>query len=93
MSATVTEQHLTKPAIIYVRQSTMGQVRFHQESTERQYALRDKALAMGWAENAIQTFDADQGQSGTQIVGREDFKRLVTEVSMGQVGAIFALEV
>ena len=93
MSATVTEQHLTKPAIIYVRQSTMGQVRFHQESTERQYALRDKALAMGWAENAIQTFDADQGQSGTQIAGREDFKRLVTEISIGQVGAVFALEV
>lgn len=93
MTATVTEQHLTKPAVIYVRQSTMGQVRFHQESTERQYALREKALTMGWPESSIQIFDQDLGQSGTQMTTREDFKRLIAEVSMGQVGAVFALEV
>src|ERR1700751_3564285 len=86
-------QHLGKPAYIYIRQSTQAQVLHHQESTERQYALKDKALALGWTETAIRTLDRDLGQSGTQMTGREDFKTLVADVSMGQVGAVFALEV
>jgi DNA invertase Pin-like site-specific DNA recombinase len=76
-----------------VRQSTMGQVRHHQESTERQYALRQKALDLGWSETAIHTLDRDLGQSGAQMAGREDFKTLVSDISLGQVGAVFALEV
>lgn len=92
MSTTVTEQHRAKPAYIYVRQSTMGQVRFHQESTERQYGLRDKAQTLGWPPTAIQILDKDLGVSGAQMSGREDFKRLIADVSMGQVGAVFALE-
>src|SRR5260364_377880 len=60
-----------------------GQVRHHQESTERQYALRDKALALGWPETAIRTLDRDLGQSGARMKGREDFKTLVADVSMG----------
>jgi DNA invertase Pin-like site-specific DNA recombinase len=78
---------------VYVRQSTLAQVRHHQESTERQYALRAKALDMGWSEPSVQILDGDLGKSGAQITGREDFKTLVAEVSMGQVGAVFALEV
>lgn len=93
MNTKITEQHRSKPAYIYVRQSTLAQVRHHQESTERQYALRDKALALGWPETAIRTLDADLGKSGAQMTGREDFKTLVADVSMGQVGAVFALEV
>ncbi|MGF1614573.1 MAG: recombinase family protein [Gammaproteobacteria bacterium] len=93
MSATIAEHHRAKPAYISVRQSTMGQVRFHQESTERQYALREKAVELGWAPPAIRILDRDLGQSGAQMTGREDFKTLVAEVSMGQVGAVFALEV
>ena len=92
MSVTITEQHRAKSACIYVRQSTMGQVRFHRESTERQYALRDKALELGWATQRIHVLDGDLGLSGAQMSGREDFKTLVAEVSMGQVGAVFALE-
>src|SRR5438034_3759079 len=87
----ITEQHQRKPAYVYVRQSTPGQVRHHQESTQRQYALRDRALELGWSESAIRVLDRDLGHSA-QLAGREDFKTLVAEVSMGQVGAVFALE-
>lgn len=85
-------QHTTKPAYIYLRQSTMGQVRFNQESTQRQYALQNKAQQMGWQQNAIKILDGDLGQSGSQSSQREDFKLLVADVSMGKVGAVFALE-
>ena len=93
MNPKIKEHHRSKPAYIYLRQSTPGQVRHHQESTERQYALREKALEMGWSESLIRTLDRDLGKTGTEMAGREDFKTLVAEVSMGQVGAVFALEV
>ncbi|SAL06327.1 hypothetical protein AWB78_08010 [Caballeronia calidae] len=93
MNTKITPEHQSKPAYIYIRQSTLAQVRHHQESTERQYALRDKALALGWPETAIRVLDRDLGQSGAQMTGREDFKTLVADVSMGNVGAVFALEV
>jgi DNA invertase Pin-like site-specific DNA recombinase len=93
MNSKITQQHQSKPAYVYVRQSTMGQVRHHQESTERQYALRQKALELGWSEAAIRTLDRDLGLSGAQMTGREDFKTLVSDISLGQVGAVFALEV
>jgi DNA invertase Pin-like site-specific DNA recombinase len=93
MSSKITEQHRSKPAYIYLRQSTPGQVRHQQESTERQYALRGMALELGWSESLIRTLDRDLGMTGTQMAGREDFKTLVADVSMGQVGAVFALEV
>jgi DNA invertase Pin-like site-specific DNA recombinase len=75
-----------------VRQSTLAQVRHHQESTERQYALRKKALELGWSETSIRILDRDLGVSGAHTTGRADFKTLVADVSMGQVGAVFALE-
>ena len=93
MNTTINEQHLSKTAYVYVRQSTMAQVRNHQESTERQYALREKAQQLGWSNSTVQILDRDLGRSGAQATGREDFKTLVAEVSMGQVGAVFALEV
>jgi len=93
MSAVISEQHRRRPAYIYVRQSTLAQVRHNQESTERQYALREKALSLGWSPATVRTLDRDLGVSGAQSAGREDFKTLVADVSMGQVGAVFALEV
>lgn len=93
MNTLITQAHQNKPAYIYVRQSTLAQVRHHQESTERQYALQDKALALGWPQSSIRVLDRDLGMSGAQISGRLDFKTLVADVSMGQVGAVFALEV
>jgi DNA invertase Pin-like site-specific DNA recombinase len=93
MNPKIQEHHRSKPAYIYLRQSTPGQVRHHQESTERQYALREKALELGWRESLIRTLDRDLGKTGTEMTRREDFKTLVADVSMGQVGAVFALEV
>jgi DNA invertase Pin-like site-specific DNA recombinase len=93
MNPKIQEHHQSKPAYIYLRQSTPSQVRHHQESTERQYALREKALELGWSESLIRTLDRDLGKTGTEMARREDFKTLVAEVSMGQVGAVFALEV
>src|SRR5260221_12071742 len=93
MSATIGVEHRSRPAYVYVRQSTLAQVRHNQESTERQYALRDKALALGWTPPTIRTLDRDLGVSGAQTAGREDFKTLVADVSMVQVGAVFDLEV
>src|ERR1044071_9739644 len=70
----------------------MAQVYHHQESTHRQYALKDRALELGWLPEQIRVLDADLGQSGTQMNHRQDFKTLVADVSLEKVGAVFALE-
>jgi DNA invertase Pin-like site-specific DNA recombinase len=70
MNPKIAEHHHSKPAHIYLRQSTPGQVRHHQESTERQYALREKALELGWKESLIRTLDRDLGRTGTEMAGR-----------------------
>jgi DNA invertase Pin-like site-specific DNA recombinase len=92
MNPKITDQHRSKSAYVYLRQSTPGQVLHHQESTERQYALREKARELGWSEASIRTLDRDLGKSGSQMTEREDCKTLVADVSMGQVGAVLALE-
>jgi len=92
MSSKIAEQHLSRQAYIYIRQSTMGQVRFNQESTERQYDLMTKTGSLGWRPDQIRILDRDLGQSGAAITNREDFKVLVSDVAMGRVGAIFSLE-
>lgn len=88
----ITQDHLQQKAYVYIRQSTMGQVLHHQESTSRQYALKDKALSLGWNENEIRTLDRDLGLSGARSENREDFKMLLADVSLGEVGAVLALE-
>ena len=85
--------HLQKSAYVYLRQSTMGQVIHHPQSTERQYALKEKAQQLGWTASRIQVLDGDLGQSGQNAHSREDFKTLVADVSMNKVGAIFVLEI
>jgi len=92
MTCQIQDHHLSKPAYIYIRQSTMTQVRHHSESTERQYALKLKAQQLGWPERLIRILDADLGKSGAQTAGRKDFQTLVADVSMGRVGAVFSLE-
>lgn len=92
MTSKIQTAQLQKQAYIYIRQSTMGQVRHHQESTERQYALKDKALRLGWTSDMILILDGDLGASGAQMTGRKDFQMLVADVSMRKVGAVFALE-
>src|SRR6202047_4687735 len=92
MISKIAERHLSRNACIYIRQSTPGQVRFNQESTERQYNLKSKAEQLGWRSERIRVLDRDLGQSGQRMTHREDFKALVGEVAMSQVGAIFSLE-
>ncbi len=79
-------------AIVYVRQSTQQQVLEHRESTARQYALADRAVALGWPTAAVQVIDEDQGHSGSSAEGRSGFQRLLEEVSSDRVGLILGLE-
>jgi DNA invertase Pin-like site-specific DNA recombinase len=92
MSTKITSYHTDRMAYVYLRQSTMGQVLHHQESTERQYALKNRALECGWTTDRVRVLDGDLGISGAYMVNRPDFKTLVADVSLNKVGAIFALE-
>ena len=92
MMERINDSHTDRHALIYIRQSTTSQLKFHQESTERQYKFRERALHLGWSADKIEILDQDLGISGKEMVNRPDFKKLVTEVSMGRVGAVFALE-
>jgi DNA invertase Pin-like site-specific DNA recombinase len=84
--------HLRRQAVVYVRQSTLQQVRGNRESSTRQYALADRAKALGWPAGAVQTIDDDQGRSGAHADHRHGFKKLLAEIAAGQVGVVLALE-
>ena len=89
----VTNTHLARTAFLYVRQSTLRQVLTNTESANRQYALRQRAIALGWPADQVVTIDSDQGQSGASATDREGFQRLVAEVGMGHAGIVLGLEV
>ena len=93
MHPKVRPEHLSRNALVYVRQSTMAQVRFNQESTQRQYALQEKALSLGWQKESIRVIDSDLGISGSGRARRPGFAQLVASVSLGEVGAVFGLEI
>ena len=84
--------HLARSAYLYVRQSTLRQVLENTESTKRQYALRERAIALGWPAERIVVIDSDQGRSGADS-DREGFARLVAAVGLGEVGVVLGLEV
>jgi DNA invertase Pin-like site-specific DNA recombinase len=92
-SSKVTTSHLERDAYLYVRQSTLRQVIENTESTKRQYALRQRAVALGWLNDRIVVIDSDLGQSGASAADREGFQRLVAEVGMGRAGIVLGLEV
>jgi DNA invertase Pin-like site-specific DNA recombinase len=89
----ITAGHLQRQAMLYVRQSTLHQVLENTESTARQYALRERAIALGWPAKQIVVIDQDLGQSGASAVDREGFQRLVAEVGLSHVGLVMGLEV
>ena len=89
----VTAGHLKRDAYLYVRQSTMHQVFENTESTERQYALRQRGIALGWPSDRIIVIDSDLGQSAASAVDRAGFQKLVAEVGMGRGGIVLGLEV
>src|ERR1700751_4350595 len=92
MNSKMADHHLARQACIYIRQSTPGQVRYNHESKERQYNLANQAKALGWMPERIRILDGDLGHSAEHATHREDFKTLVSDVALGQVGAIFSLE-
>lgn len=93
MAQSVTAHHLSRQACLYIRQSTLQQVLENTESTARQYALRERARALGWAEERIIVIDQDLGHSGASTADRLGFQWLVAEVGLGRVGLVLGLEV
>jgi len=89
----VTSEHLQRKAYLYVRQSSLKQVRMNQESSRRQYALQQRAEELGWPKGRIIIVDGDQGHSGASIADRRGFQQLVADVGMGKVGIVLGLEV
>lgn len=90
--AKIRADHLQRRACVYIRQSTVFQVTHHRESTERQYNLRQRALAFGWTAKDIDIIDEDQGRSATSAEHRQGFQRLTAEVAAREVGIVFMLE-
>jgi excisionase family DNA binding protein len=88
----ITEEHRRRRAVVYVRQSSVGQVERNLESAARQYALRERAIELGWPAGAVAVVDEDTGRSGASSDGRFGFRELVAEVGLGHVGLILALE-
>jgi hypothetical protein len=90
MNSTLTAERQSRRAIVYVRQSSPSQVIHHQESQRREYALVDRARELGF--NNVAVIDDDLGRSGSGLVERPGFQRLVGEVCSGEIGAIFCIE-
>ena len=91
--AKITPSHLSRHAIVYLRQSSAAQVAHNRESTDRQYALAGKARELGWPEDRIIVIDEDLGLSGSGSVARSGFARLTAEVALAHVGLVLGLEV
>ncbi len=89
----VTVSHLERDAYVYVRQSTLTQVREHTESLERQYELASRAQVLGWAPRQVTIVEDNLGRSGAESSLREGFKNLVADVGLGKVGIILGIEV
>jgi DNA invertase Pin-like site-specific DNA recombinase len=85
--------HTSRPALVYVRQSSLSQVENNKESTARQYALATRARELGWAADQIIVIDEDLGLSGASAANRSGFSRLITDVALGRVGIVLGLEV
>ena len=89
----VTPSHLHRPAIVYVRQSSLAQVERNTESTALQYDLVSRAVELGWPKSAVRVIDDDLGVSGASVVGRVGFADLAAQVGLGEVGIVLAIEV
>jgi DNA invertase Pin-like site-specific DNA recombinase len=91
-SGKIRSEHLDRQAIVYVRQSTLMQVREHTASTARQYDLARRAQQLGWPPERVRVIDSDQGRSGAAASARDGFQELIGEVGVGGVGAVLCLE-
>ena len=93
MSDRITASHLGRAAIVYIRQSTVAQLERNRESTDRQYKLVERAIRLGWRPEQVRPIDEDLGLSGSGAVHREGFELMTSEVALGRVGLILAIEV
>src|SRR5215813_1090546 len=91
-SPKIRPDHLDRQAFVYVRQSTLFQIREHTASTARQYDLVQRAQDLGWSRASVTVIDQDQGRSGASAVGRDGFQFLIAQVGLGQAGAVLSLE-
>jgi DNA invertase Pin-like site-specific DNA recombinase len=92
LSEKIAGVHLSRLAVVYVRQSTLQQLERHQESTRLQYGLVERAWSLGWERNQIEVIDDDLGKSGSSVEGREGFQRLLSEVALDHVGIVLGIE-
>lgn len=92
MTAKVQGAHLQRNALVYVRQSTLVQIQKNRESTQRQYDLAKRAEELGWRGEQVVVIDEDQGHSGASTHGRSGFARVMSEVALGHVGIVLAIE-
>ena len=88
----ITTAHRAKLAYVYVRQSTAGQVRQHQESTQLQYRLVTRAISLGWPADRVEVIDEDLGKSGASCDARYGFQRLIAEIGLGKAGLVLSLD-
>jgi len=88
----ITTAHRARLVYVYVRQSSPGQVRHHQESTELQYRLVERAVLLGWPRERIHVIDDDLGKSGSSSSERHGFQRLIAEVGLGKAGLVMSLD-
>ena len=88
----LTAAHRAKRAYIYVRQSSVGQVKHHGESTEMQYRLVDRAVGLGWPRERVQIIDEDLGRSGAGGTERTGFQKLIAEIGLGHAGLVLSLD-
>jgi DNA invertase Pin-like site-specific DNA recombinase len=92
LSSKISPRHLDRRAVVYVRQSSARQVVENPESTQLQYRLRERAMALGWPEEQVLVIDDDLGQSGQSVAGRPGFQRLLAEVGLDHVGLVLGIE-
>jgi hypothetical protein len=92
LPVTATTTHRAKMAYVYIRQSSLMQVTRHAESTDLQYALVDRAVALGWPRERVELIDEDLGKSGAQAEARGGFQRLLAEISLGRVWLVLSFD-
>jgi DNA invertase Pin-like site-specific DNA recombinase len=91
-SLKVKNHHLQRQAIVYVRQSTIQQIANNRESTQRQYALDQRAIQLGWSPQSVTTINDDQGLSGQTAEGRHGFQSMLAQIALNRVGIVLGLE-
>lgn len=92
VSSKITTDHKARLAYVYVRQSSLGQVTHHRESTDLQYQLVERAIQLGWPQERVQIIDEDLGKSGASATERTGFQNLMTEVGLGKAGLVISFD-